>query len=74
MVNVIQERQPLLANYATAELFIVMERKDTANGTDLLKKHEARHGTTPVITVDTRTRESIYVDKRYWVKAHSELT
>ncbi|MBD9412839.1 DNA polymerase III subunit alpha, partial [Pseudomonas stutzeri] len=73
VVNRIQDAQPLLANLPTAELFIRMDAKDTAMRTDLLKKLQAAHGTTPVITVDTATRESILLDKRYWVKAQTEL-
>ncbi|EGF34504.1 DNA polymerase III DnaE, partial [Lacticaseibacillus rhamnosus MTCC 5462] len=71
VVNRIQDAQPLLANLPTAELFIRMDAKDTAMRTDLLKKLQAAHGTTPVITVDTATRESILLDKRYWVKAQT---
>ncbi|CAR90227.1 DNA polymerase III alpha subunit [Lacticaseibacillus rhamnosus Lc 705] len=47
VVNRIQDAQPLLANLPTAELFIRMDAKDTAMRTDLLKKLQAAHGTTP---------------------------
>jgi DNA polymerase-3 subunit alpha len=73
VVNRIQDAQPLLASLPSAELFIRLDAKDTALRTDLLKKLQAAHGTTPVITVDTATRESILLDKRYWVKADTTL-
>ncbi|TLQ51309.1 DNA polymerase III subunit alpha [Lacticaseibacillus casei] len=73
VVNRIQDAQPLLASLPSAELFIRLDAKDTTLRTDLLKKLQAAHGTTPVITVDTATRESILLDKRYWVKADTTL-
>lgn len=73
VVNRIQDAQPLLASLPSAELFIRLDAKDTVSRTDLLKKLQAAHGTTPVITVDTATRESILLDKRYWVKADTTL-
>lgn len=73
VVNRIQDAQPLLASLPSAELFIRLDAKNTVLRTDLLKKLQAAHGTTPVITVDTATRESILLDKRYWVKADTTL-
>lgn len=73
VVHRILDAQPLLAHLPTAELYFRMDAQDTAMRTDLLKKLTAALGNTPDFTVDTATRESILLDKRYWVQAQTEL-
>lgn len=73
IVNRIQDAAPLLEALPKAQLFIRLDADNVDARTDLLKKLQTAHGPIPVITVDTTSKESVLLDKRYWVTADTSL-
>ncbi len=63
-----------LADLPQQKLFVKLPvTLSEAGKADLLKLFKAHHGTVPVITVADQTRESVLLDRGYWVSPTDEL-